>query len=97
VMRERMARILSLFETRGVRNLVLGGFGTGVFRNDVAVVARIWAELLSVPGGRFTQSFDRVFFAILGNRTFVDFGNAFNYHTRTSSRPYPPKSHNLFG
>ena len=78
VMKERMGRILCSFEERGIRNLVLGSFGTGVFRNDVNVVARLWAELLAVPGARFAGSFDRVFFAILGRKTFVDFGNAFN-------------------
>jgi uncharacterized protein (TIGR02452 family) len=31
-MKERMARILFLFNQQGVRNLVLGSFGTGVFR-----------------------------------------------------------------
>jgi uncharacterized protein (TIGR02452 family) len=81
VMKERMARILFLFEEKGIRNLVLGSFGTGVFRNDVSVVARLWVELLSAPGARFRRSFDRVLFAILGRKTFVDFGNAFNDRT----------------
>jgi uncharacterized protein (TIGR02452 family) len=88
-MKERMGRILSLFEERRVRNLVLGSFGTGVFRNDVNVVARLWAELLSVPGARFAGSFDRVFFAILGRKTFVDFGNAFNNPRQTTFSPNP--------
>lgn len=87
IMKERMGRILFLFEERGVRNLVLGSFGTGVFRNDVNVVARLWAEFLSVPGARFAGSFDRVFFAILGKKTFVDFGNAFNHSRQTTSHP----------
>ncbi|KAH9042764.1 hypothetical protein EDB85DRAFT_2139299 [Lactarius pseudohatsudake] len=46
-MRERMARILFLFEQRGLRNIVLGSFGTGVFRNDVGMVADIWFDLLA--------------------------------------------------
>jgi uncharacterized protein (TIGR02452 family) len=78
VMRERMGRILYLFEVNGVKNLVLGSFGTGVFRNEVNVVARLWAELLSDPASRFGRSFDRVFFAILGKQTYVDFSHAFN-------------------
>jgi uncharacterized protein (TIGR02452 family) len=32
VMKERMARVLFLFSQKGVRNLVLGSFGTGVFQ-----------------------------------------------------------------
>jgi len=95
VMKERMAQILFLFEERGVRNLVLGSFGTGVFQNDIRVVARLWAELLSVPGCRFGRSFDRAFFAILGRKTFVDFGNAFNDRTHDQeSLQGPPKTTN---
>ncbi|RXW14427.1 hypothetical protein EST38_g11426 [Candolleomyces aberdarensis] len=45
-MYERMGRILYLFERMGVRNIVLGTFGTGVFKNKVDLVARLWARLL---------------------------------------------------
>ena len=83
VMRERMARMLCLFELQGVRNLVLGSFGTGVFQNDVGLVAQSWAELLAVPGARFQHSFDRVFFAIMGHPTIVEFNDVF---CRTQAR-----------
>lgn len=76
-MTERMARILCVFESQGVRNLVLGTFGTGVFQNKVDVVARIWAHLLIRPEARFKDVFDRVIFAITGQETFVEFQNAF--------------------
>jgi uncharacterized protein (TIGR02452 family) len=59
-MAERMGRILYVFEQHEIRNLVLGTFGTGVFRNDVATVARIWAQLLITPDARFKDSFDRI-------------------------------------
>ena len=78
VMKERMARILFLFEKKGVKDVVLGSFGTGVFRNDVKVVAKLWADLLSVPKARFKHSFNHVVFAILGRKTFVDFDGTFN-------------------
>jgi len=74
VMRERMARVLALFEIRGVRNIVLGSFGTGVFRNNVRTVAGIWSELLN---GRFSTSFDNVLFAIPNDRTLDEFRNVF--------------------
>ena len=77
-MKERMARILYLFEKRGVRNLVLGSFGTGVFRNKVEVVADIWKELLVGPDARFGRSFDRVIFAVLGHATFEIFEDTFS-------------------
>ena len=77
VMKERMARLLYLFEKRGVKNVVLGSFGTGVFQNDVSVVASHWAELINVPGSRFQNSFERVVFAVLGKKTFEEFKQAF--------------------
>lgn len=72
-MRERMARILFLFETKGVRSLVLGSFGTGVFKNNVGTVARIWADLLIGDDSRFKDSFDHVVFAVLGKDTYEEF------------------------
>jgi len=77
VMKERMGRILFLFEKHRVNDLVLGSFGTGVFQNNVSLVAAIWAELLVAPGARFANSFDRVVFAILGRSTFVEFRDSF--------------------
>ena len=76
-MKERMGRILFLFEKEGIKDLVLGSFGTGVFKNQVSLVAAIWAELLTAPCARFANSFDRVVFAILGRSTFVEFRDAF--------------------
>ena len=80
IMRERMGRILFLFEQQGIRNIVLGSFGTGVFRNDVGTVASIWADLLMIDGARYKHSFDRVCFAILGAETFATFHTVFNEH-----------------
>jgi uncharacterized protein (TIGR02452 family) len=77
-MRERMARVLLLFEKQGAKDLVLGSFGTDAFRNDVAMVARIWADLVGVQGGQFKDVFERIIFAILGRDTFEQFGRAFN-------------------
>ncbi|KAJ7759650.1 hypothetical protein B0H16DRAFT_1534025 [Mycena metata] len=81
-MRERMARILYLFERRGVRNLILGSFGTGVFQNDVDMVAQIWAEFLSGPSARFGHSFDYVAFAVVDNWTYTRFKDAFEKKRR---------------
>ena len=76
-MKERMARILFLFESQGIRNIVLGSFGTGAFRNSVELVAGIWAELLAAEDARFQHSFDHVVFAILGHSTFETFKKSF--------------------
>jgi len=77
VMKERMSRILFLFEKHGIKDLILGSFGTGAFQNKISVVAPAWAELLVAPGARFSNSFDRVVFAILGHQTLVEFRDAF--------------------
>lgn len=76
-MKERMARVLYLFETQGVKNLVLGSFGTGAFKNKVGMVIDIWAELLLGEGSRFGKSFDRVVFGVIDNETFVKFAQKF--------------------
>lgn len=76
-----MGRILYLLEKEGVKNIVLSGFGTGVFDNDVRVVARLWAELLATPTARFRTSFDCVIFAIIGKDTYVEFAHAFQRDT----------------
>jgi uncharacterized protein (TIGR02452 family) len=68
-MRERMGRILALFEMRGATSLVLGSFGTGVFQNDVGVVARIWRDLLIKRDARFRTTFREVVFCIPDART----------------------------
>ena len=77
VMRERMARVLALFELRGVKHIVLGSFGTGVFQNDVRVVAGIWRELVYGRHARFATSFDNVLFAIPDKRTMDKFKDGF--------------------
>ena len=45
-------------------SLVLGAWGCGVFRNDPAVVAAVFAALLARSQGRF----DHVVFAVLDNQ-----------------------------
>ncbi|KIJ51395.1 hypothetical protein M422DRAFT_158263 [Sphaerobolus stellatus SS14] len=77
VMRERMARILYVFESQGVEKLVLGSFGTGVFRNKVEMVARLWAELLRKDGARFKDSFEQVVFGIIDEKTKTLFEEVF--------------------
>ncbi|KAF4620422.1 hypothetical protein D9613_000177 [Agrocybe pediades] len=68
-MSERIARVLALFEREGARNLVLGSFGTGVFRNDIETMAVIWCELLLGPSARFASSFENIVFAIPDRHT----------------------------
>ena len=79
-MRERMGRILALFEMKGATSLVLGSFGTGVLQNDVGMVARIWRDLLISPDARFRSAFREVVFCILDAQTRGVFETALLSH-----------------
>lgn len=61
-MRQRMELALCVFASQGAKNLVLGAYGCGVFRNDPAQVAMWWKELLE---GRMERYFDSVFYAVM--------------------------------
>ncbi|PNV64015.1 TIGR02452 family protein [Clostridium sp. chh4-2] len=62
IMKRRMAIALAVFAEQGDRNLVLGAYGCGVFRNDPKEVALWWKELLE---GGFDGYFERILFAVL--------------------------------
>lgn len=64
VMRRRMKLALSIFAEKGAKNLVLGAYGCGVFRNDPAQIALWWRELLAEG---LAQYFESVFHAVLDN------------------------------
>ncbi|GAB2574873.1 TIGR02452 family protein [Paractinoplanes abujensis] len=61
VLERRAARILAIAAAHGHRRLVLGAWGCGVFGNDPAVVADIFARVL-----RECAWFDEVVFAVYG-------------------------------
>ena len=62
VMRRRMQLALAIFAERGAKNLVLGAYGCGVFRNDPVKIAAWWEELLN---GEFRGIFGQIVFAVL--------------------------------
>lgn len=62
VMRRRMKLALAIFADQGAKNLVLGAYGCGVFRNDPRLVAVWWKELLEEGMGAY---FDSIFYAVL--------------------------------
>lgn len=47
VLRRRMRAVVALAAEAGAERLILGAWGCGVFRNDPAMVARLWAETLA--------------------------------------------------
>ena len=77
VLAVRARRMLAVAAAHGHRRLVLGAWGCGVFRNDPATVAAVFADQLSETRGQF----DHVAFAVLdhqrGTPTFSAFATAF--------------------
>jgi uncharacterized protein (TIGR02452 family) len=61
-LRQRAGMVLAVAEDAGERTLVLGAWGCGVFRNDPAEVAEVFATWLA--SDRFRGAFDHVTFAI---------------------------------
>lgn len=58
----RAELVVGLAAAIGVRSLILGAWGCGVFQNDPAMVARAFADSLR---GLFADRFERVVFAVL--------------------------------
>ena len=77
---ERAHRVLVVAHDHGHRNLVLGAWGCGVFRNDPGFVAATFRDLLAGP---FAGAFDLAVFAILDRtreqRVFEPFCAAFTW------------------
>lgn len=75
VMKERIRYILDVAATNGHRTIVLGAYGCGVFRNEPAVVAKYFHDVLVGEG--FKDSFERIVFAVYdrssGQRTLKAF------------------------
>ncbi|WP_217592484.1 TIGR02452 family protein [Cohnella sp. GbtcB17] len=63
VMKERMRIALALFAKNGDKNLILGAFGCGVFKNDPVKVAGWWRALLVEE--RYGSLFEHITFAVL--------------------------------
>ena len=63
VLRARISRVLTVARVRGHRDVILGAFGCGVFRNDPEVVAAAFADALAAE---HRGAFRNVIFAIKG-------------------------------
>ena len=80
VLRDRGAKILTLAASHDCDALILGAWGCGVFRNDPAIVARVFADYL-LPNGLFAGSFKTILFSVLdstkGQKNFREFQRRF--------------------
>jgi uncharacterized protein (TIGR02452 family) len=64
-LRRRAELVLRVAVAHGLRTLVLGAWGAGVFGNDPVMVAAAFGDLLD---DRFAGAFDHVAFAVLDSR-----------------------------
>lgn len=76
----RGAKLLSLAAYHQCDALVLGAWGCGVFRNDPAIVAQMFADLL-LANGQFSGRFKSILFSVLDTRgerkIYREFSNRF--------------------
>ena len=63
VFRKRIAQVLAVMAAHGHRQLILGAWGCGVFRNDPAKVAAWFREALVEDG--WGRAFDHIRFSVL--------------------------------
>jgi uncharacterized protein (TIGR02452 family) len=89
-LRQRTHRVLQVATEQGVETLILGAWGCGVFRNDPAQVAGVFAELLR-PDGLFGGTFQRIVFAIYDSSPGTPVLNAFQAAFPTSQMNSEPK------
>jgi len=73
VMRKRINDIFRIAIDQGEKNIVLGAYGCGVFKNDSKDVAKYFKDSLS----RFSKYFDNIVFAIYDNTTNKEVLNNF--------------------
>ena len=86
VLRQRSEGVLALAASEGYSRLVLGAWGCGVFRNDPAIVAGIFADHLRGSwAGRFRHVVFSVFDSSAGQETYNAFCQAFEVDTSASS------------
>ncbi|MEC4807015.1 MAG: TIGR02452 family protein [Jaaginema sp. PMC 1079.18] len=76
VLRDRASKILTLAAYHNCDALVLGAWGCGVFRNNPAVVAQVFADLL-LPSSVFWGRFDMVLFSVLDRSSELNIFNCF--------------------
>ncbi|MDI9868010.1 TIGR02452 family protein [Flectobacillus roseus] len=69
VMKRRIEKVLRIAIEHGHKNLVLGAWGCGVFRNSPEEVSRYFKEVID---GKFASVFDNIFFGIYAdNEKFI--------------------------
>lgn len=63
-MMNRLDKVLAVFVVNGIKNLVLGAWGCGVFHNNPVDVAQYFAYYLK-NDGKYAKAFEHILFAVL--------------------------------
>ena len=79
--KDKIRLMVSLAAQNGVKNLILGAWGCGVFNNDPTTMAQYFGEVLVGEG--YSVDFDNIVFAIINDHNSVGnnfdiFNNKFN-------------------
>jgi uncharacterized protein (TIGR02452 family) len=74
ITKDKIRLMVSLASQNGVKNLILGAWGCGVFKNDPKTMAQYFSEVLVGEG--YSVDFDNVVFAIINDHNSV--GNNFD-------------------
>lgn len=61
VMKRRIAKVLAIASQNGQKNIVLGAWGCGVFKNDPSKIAKWFKKIIS---DKFNSDFENIVFAI---------------------------------
>lgn len=77
ILKQRAGKTLALAWTRGCDALVLGAWGCGVFKNDPAMVAAVFGDLL-LDGGPYRGCFSAVRFSVFDDSTDLTTFKAFS-------------------
>lgn len=73
-MKERIEMILSTANIMGCKNIILGAFGCGVFRNKSEVVAKMFKQLIDT---KYNKCFEHIIFAVPRDKNFEAFEKYF--------------------
>ena len=81
ITKDKIRLMVSLAAQNGVKNLILGAWGCGVFKNDPKTMAQYFGEVLVGEG--YSVDFDNIVFAIINDHNSVGnnfdiFNNKFN-------------------
>ena len=81
ITKDKIRLMVSLAAQNGVKNLVLGAWGCGVFNNDPTTMSQYFSEVLVGEG--YSVDFDNIVFAIINDHNSVGnnfdiFNNKFN-------------------